>query len=81
MKAEICDVCKLAVLEGESYTMRFRELFLYQTKHKKGSPQTKRGKRKRKVDMCPRCTQEMMKWINKEMGIEDDAELYWVKRR
>ena len=81
MKAVICDVCKLAVLEGESYTMRFRELFVYQTKRKKGIPQTKRGAKKCRVDMCPRCTQEMMKWINKAMGIEDDMQKYWVGKR
>lgn len=81
MKAVLCDVCKLAVLEGESYTLRFRELFLYQAKPKKGSLQTKRGTRKCRVDMCPRCTQEMMRWINKEMGIEEDEDRYWVRKR
>lgn len=80
MKALVCDFCKLAVLEGEGFTMRFRELYLYHDPNKKKGKVQKK-KRKCKIDICPRCTQNMMKWINKEMGIEDDVERYWVSRR
>ena len=80
MKAVVCDFCKQAVSEDGCYILGFRELFLYQTKPKKGSIQTKRGKEKRRFDMCQKCAQEMMRWINGKLGIESDEERYWVRK-